>query len=113
MTSRVPRGEIHLTVCSGAARLRAARTPESADIHTPATAARLRKSLRVISLVTASPILSSIPCFSFPGGSWCRAAPAVSGRPAGPALADEVEDDVDEDPENGDDQDRRTELGHP
>src|SRR6478672_11747924 len=109
ITSSVPRGEIHRTVCSVAARPRAARTPESAVSPAPATAARLRKTPRVISLVNASSILSFIPP-PFPD----RTCVARGSRlPARPAFADEVEDDVAQDPEDRDDQDRRAELGHP
>src|SRR5947208_2309779 len=101
MTSRVPRGEIHRTVCVAvsAASAPAAPTPESNDNPTPVAAARLRKSARVISLANTSSILSSIPPSPF--------LAVCSSLPAGPTLADEVEDHVDQHAENRHDQDRR------
>src|SRR5437868_9532208 len=100
MTSRVPRGEIQRTVCVAvsAARAPAAPTPDSNDNPIPVAAARLRKSARVISLASTPSILSSMPS---PFLAVC------SSFPTGPALADEVEDHVDQDAEDRDDQDRR------
>src|SRR5438270_4532249 len=112
MTSRVPRGEIQRTVCVAvsAARAPAAPTPDSNDNPIPVAAARLRKSARVISLTNTSSILFSIflLLLSLTVGRACG-----SRLPAGPALADEVEDHVDQDAEDRDDQDRRPEFRHP
>src|SRR5437588_9327389 len=98
MTCSVPRGEIQRTVCSPAAErpnALPAFSSEPADRSVAPAAPRFRSSRREM-------VLSCIP------------PPLISlGLPARPALADEVEQDVDADPERRDDQDHGAELVHP
>src|SRR4051812_27406880 len=113
MTSSVPRGEIQRTVwvAVSAERAPVAPRPDRNDRPTPAAAARLRRSPRLISLANASFVLSSMPSAPFACGCSTLLRPA-SCLPARPAFVDEVEDHVDQAPEDRDDKDRRAELGH-
>src|SRR5919204_2887931 len=107
ITWSVPRGEIQRTVCSllslpNALPAVSSEPRLSAAVVLPA---RSTNSRRVIWLSKSRSTFSSIPSSLRPRMSL--------GLPARPALADDVEDDVDRDSQARDDQQHSAEVVHP